>query len=466
MNRKTKRLLVLLLSVIMVLSLAACGGEPAASDAPSSSAPSQSSSASPSTPASPEPSPEDSDAGQPAGALIPLEANNWAPDTLARLNKLLEDNGIASPDYDEAKKPWCVFDFDNTTSFFDVEEALLIYQLENLRFKIPADKMYDVLTTEVPTDDFGEDYNNEAGETLNIEIVARDCQKSYEWLCNNYEGLEPGGDMSLEDIQKTDQYKDFTTKVRYLYDAIGDTFDAAVSYPWVTYLFTGMTSEEVNALATESHDYWLAYDKWEKVSWECPDGYESEAGKVSCSYKTSIALPPESVDLYTKLLANGFDVYVCSASFIDVIEALANNPKYGLNVPEGNVYAMELKKDADGRYINEYNYDLHDQTQGPGKKTTIDALIYPNYNYDPVFVAGDSQGDYNMITEYPDMQLGLIINRVRSDDFQKISQQAVESMGQPDAKYVLQGRDENTGKYRPSEQSILMGSDEEQLVKE
>jgi len=395
---------------------------------------------------------------------LDLEENNWVPETRDALNRLMADYGIRSTDYNEMNKPYVVFDFDNTTSFFDVEEALLIYQLENLRFKIGPDQMYHVLITEVPSEDFDEDYNNAAGETLNVEIVARDCQTAYTWLCENYEGLGHGGEMKLEEIKQTKQFTEFITKVRYLYYAIGDTFDAAVSYPWVTYLFTGMTSEEVRELATESHDYWFAINKWEKIIWTSPEEYESEAGVVSVSYKTSIAIPPESVDLYNKLMTNGFDVYICSASFIDVIEALAYNPKYSLNVEEGNVYAMRLKTNEEGRYINEFD-DNYFQTQGEGKKQTIDKFIAPKYDgRGPIFVAGDSQGDYNMMTEYSDMVLGLILNRVRTDDFAAISKEAADSFGDEDAKYVLQGRDENKGVYIPTQESVLMGSDTPQLL--
>ena len=453
MKKNLRQALSLLLAILLITSMAACGkttppatatpdAEPTITVAPETEDPSELS-------------------------YEPLEENNWAPETRDALNRFMEENGSSSADYNPETPPYVVFDFDNTTSFFDVEEALLIYQLENLRFSIAPDKMYDVLITEVPKEDFGEDYNNAEGNALNVEIVARDCQKAYEWLCGNYEGLGNDGTMTLEEIHETPQYKDFVTKVRFLYDAIGGTFDAAVSYPWVTYLFTGMTPKEVYDLATESHDYWLGYDIWESVTWESPADYETEAGVVSCSYKTSIALPPESVDLYVKLMANGFDVYVCSASFIDVIKAMACNPQYGLNVAEEDVYAMELKLDEEGRYINEYNYDEYFQTQGPGKKQTIDKFIAPNYGgTGPIFVAGDSQGDFNMITEYPDMKLGLIINRVRGDDFKSISKEAAETIGDVNAKYILQGRDENKGVYIPTQKSILLGSDEERLVRD
>lgn len=410
---------------------------------------------------------KDKDASEVSKEFYELEKLNWVPKTREVLNNLMRDYGKSSPKYNPNEKPYVVFDFDNTTSFFDVQEQMLIYQLENLEFKVEPDKMYDVLCTEVPKDDFLPEYNSVDGKTLNIDIVARDIAKVYKWLYENYEGFGAGGTKSLSEISKTPEYKEFITKIRYLYDAIGDTFDAAVSYPWVTYLFTGMTKAEVIELATKSHDYWFAYDKWGKKSWTSPKDFPSEAGVVTAEYITSTRIPEESKDLYQKLTANGFDVYVCSASFIDAIEALAYNPKYGLNVEPGRVYAMMLKTDSEGRYINEYDYDNYYQTQGPGKVKTIDKYIVPKYNgRGPIFVAGDSQGDYNMMTEYEDTVVSLILNRVRKDDFKYISKKAVEQLDDPNPRYILQGRNENTGRYIPTIESILLGKTEPQLLTE
>jgi len=148
-----------------------------------------------------------------------------------------------------------------------------------------------------------------------------------------------------------------------------------------------------------------------------------------------------------------------------VIIAVCANPKFGYNVKEENIYAMMLKTDTQGRFINEYDYNYF-QTQGKGKVHTINAFIRGKYgNRGPILVAGDSAGDYNMMTEYPDMKIGLIINRVRSDSIKSISQQAAATIGQTKAKYLLQGRDENAGLFRASEKSILLGEDTEKLTK-
>lgn len=62
----------------------------------------------------------------------------------------------------------------------------------------------------------------------------------------------------MQKMQAGDDWKEFATKVRWLYDAIGDTMDVSVSYPWITYWFTGMTSQQVYGLA---HEAFVQYRK-------------------------------------------------------------------------------------------------------------------------------------------------------------------------------------------------------------
>lgn len=89
----------------------------------------------------------------------------------------------------------------------------------------------------------------------------------------------------------------------------------------------------------------------------------------------------------------------------------------------------------------------------------------------PLMVFGDSSGDWNMMTDWMesgDTELGVIFNRYRkpgSDPIWQGSNEAAQSIGDPDARFVLQGRDENTGELRPSEKSILLGETDEVLVR-
>lgn len=391
-----------------------------------------------------------------------LVTGNWAPETREAIQNVIDQNA------NQGK--YVVFDFDNTTVINDVEEALLVYQIENMEFKIQPEELYDVLDTQIP--DMNQAVGkNAAEEDVTCEQLAQDLVSDYTWLYESCETL--GGDQSLEEIRSTDQYLDFAAKLRFMYSAIGDTFDASVSYPWVTYLFSGMTPEEVQDLAGRSHRYWSEYGEFTELTWTSPEALPGEAGVISTSFLTGITFTKEVVDLYQTLMANGIDVYVCSASFIDVIKAAACDEYFGLNVPEDQVFAMQLKME-DGRYIPDYNYDYGEegkyaQTQAAGKSTVIQNFIAPKYDgAGPIMVFGDSAGDYNMMTDFEDTQLGVIFNRYRktSDPIHELSVKAAETIGQEAPEYVLQGRDNNTGQLIPTQYSRMLGEEELVLVRE
>ena len=165
------------------------------------------------------------------------------------------------------------------------------------------------------------------------------------------------------------------------------------------------------------------------------------------------------------LRANGIDVYVCSASHETVVRVFAGLPKYGYLVPEENVIGMKTLL-RDGKYAAEYDYsNNYPQTQGKGKTTAIKQVLGDKKGYGPVFVAGDSSGDYYMSIDFPDTRMTLVINRLRSDNFGELAQKAVyEEAGKAIPRFVLQGRDENTGEFRPSLATIKYGKTEEALL--
>ena len=322
-----------------------------------------------------------------------LITGNWAPATRARIQAVIDENA------NQGK--YVVFDFDNTSVIFDIQEALLIYQIENLQFKIDPADMEAVLETGIP------DLNKSMGTSLDGKNITpatlvADITSDYEWIYANYEGFE--GDKDLNYIHASNQYQDFAAKLRFMYGNLGDYFDHAVSYPWVGYLFTGMTPDEVQELAAASHQYWADYGRYAEETWTSPVELPGKTGIVSIDFITGLTFTDELKDLYATLQANGIEVYIVSASPIDTV--LAANETMGYNLPEDHVYAMRNKLGEDGRYINEYNYDWggegkYAQTQGEGKSTIITNFIAPQYdNAGPLMVFGDSSGDWNMMTDW------------------------------------------------------------------
>lgn len=395
--------------------------------------------------------------------IQPLEKGNWSPFNHAQLNTFILENGQQSATYRAEKRPYVIFDFDNTSVFLDIEEATLIYQLKHLLFKVKPKELNTIIRTNIAKTNFSEEYRNNNGQPVNIDMIAVDIIKSYTWLYQNYVGLK--GKKSLDEVKQNPHYYNFITKMRYLYAAIGDTFDHSVSYPWVTYLFAGYTPDEVSQLAKVTYQ-WQQQQSIGPVTWISPQELAGKAGVVSVTWENGLRPYKEVQNLYQTLSNNGFDVYICSASFIDVIKGVATDPDIGFNVPENHVFAMQLQHDKKNKIVAKFNKNYF-QTQGKGKSQTIQKFLLSKYGYGPVFIAGDSEGDQNMMQDFADTQKVLIVNRWRkpTTDIGQLSKRAVEMLGQVNAKYLLQGRDANTGEFIPSHKSIAFGTNEEKTFK-
>ena len=152
------------------------------------------------------------------------------------------------------------------------------------------------------------------------------------------------------------------------------------------------------------------------------------------------------------------------ASFVDVVRTFASNPKYGYNIPENHIIAMELERNKNGIILDEYRKG-YDQTQNKGKTKNIQRFLISKYGYGPILVGGDSDGDYAMLRDFPDTKIGIIINRCKSGPIGELSRVAVQSKGSTKAKYFLQGRDDNDGEFVSRSASTLYGSSTPKLLK-
>lgn len=381
-----------------------------------------------------------------------LESGQWEPANRARLLKLIHDN--------TNKGAYAVFDWDFTCIFQDTQEALFRYQIDNLIFKMTPEVFRTAIRVNIPKDNFKSEYNNVNGQSINIDAIGADLDAAYTYLYNNFSGMN--GKKSLAELQQTEEYKNFRGKLAFLYEAIGGSFSAEVAYPWVLYMLTGMNGEDIEKLTQASNDAALK-EPIERYRIESSDVQTGVAGKVLLDgYKRGLRIQPETQDLMKVLQMHGIEVYICSASLEDVVRVFASNPKYGYNVKPENVIGMRLEKDASGKFLPIYKSN-YPQTQAAGKPEAIRKEIAPKHgNKGPIFVAGDSNGDYDMATEFTDTQLVLVMNRIRkpSDRISILSKKAVEETGKSDAKVILQGRDENKGVFIPMQGSYPFGKHE------
>jgi len=388
-----------------------------------------------------------------------LNRLNWSARNYEVLDQMITNYGVNGKYYDKNKPPYVVLDWDQTCAHFDAEEALLHYQLSNLRFRLTPDQFSGILKPDINgVTQLFSDFHDILLADINQDLIS-----DYNFIYENYSGL--GGSMSLEEIKLTDQYNDFIAKVPYLYNGYCSTpgIDAEYGYPWVLYLLAGFTTDEIKTLAKEAFSYELG-NRLSKVTWQSPANLTTNIGVVSYSYRSGLRVFPEMQDLIATFKEHGIEVYIVSASYKPVVETFAGEMGFGYNVPAGNVIAMELE--TENNVILPTYKNGWVKTYRQGKVEAINRVIKTGLgkNWDPLFSAGDSDGDYEMMTGFPGMKLALIWNRVKGGDIGKLSLQAVEEMNIPSPGYILQGRNENTGIVSPTSESILFGKTEPQLL--
>lgn len=454
-----KKLLALILALALVLALTACNTNSGGSSSSSSSTSSASESM---------PEPE----------TVYLKLEGWDPTVKQGLDDLFDLYGITSEGYDETKRPYAVFDFDNTCSIFDIEEQLAAYQLEHLAFAFTADQAYDIFMTGLPAETaVGADAGYlvaGANSGATFETWAKDCAAAYAKLYEKYNPTAAGitDDDTLSTLHEDDDWKEFSSKLRSMYDVLYDNLSADIAYPWVLYWFTGMSYDEVYDLAFASHKYYGSLDDadWGTVTWTGPSGYGSTLGAAAYTWTRGIAVTDEVLELWAALDANGFDSYVCSASFEPVVNAACDF--FGIDEYADGVIAMTLRQE-DGKYVNEYDYDVSGaQTQGLGKVTAINNMLVPEHGRGPVLCLMDSSGDFNFCTEYEDTRMVVCFNRLRKatdgGGLAAVVARAQKEKGVDlaeanaagDTYYVLQGRNENGGTLTGDDLTYPLGSEE------
>ncbi|ACC76063.1 haloacid dehalogenase-like hydrolase [Paraburkholderia phymatum] len=388
-----------------------------------------------------------------------LDPGRWSPLNAARLQSVLDQHGVRSRQYNPSRRPYAVFDWDNTCIMNDCEEALLMYQIHHLQYKMTPDEFVQVMWKDVPKGPFMKDYTTVEGKPVTMEDLAADVESDYRWLYANYKGL--AGDKSLEAIQETDQFKDFRAKLYFMYDAICDTHPLEVGYKWIIYFYRNMTPVEMQAMAKASNDHGIG-DALRKVAYQSPSTLPGKAGVVSDKHFHGIRIHEEIRAVMHTLRANGIDVYVSTASLDDVVRVFAGHPNYGYGVPPENVIGMRLEM-KDGKYTSDYKNGWH-FNYGPGKTVGIRGELESKKGYGPLLVFGDSDGDAWMLRDFKDTAAGVIVNRMKKGEIGADSKLAAEQLGDPNARFILQGRDEHTGLMIPDEKSVKYGKTERKLL--
>jgi hypothetical protein len=408
---------------------------------------------------------------------------NWAPNTKAAIDDLIKKNA-------GQKGAYAVFDWDNTSIYGDVQDNLLLYQIENLAFKMTPNEFKHSFThytdtgckenLEIPLENFDKSFCNAEGKPVNIISVAEDCYSDYKYFYENYSGINPKAEkkLSLDEIKKTDQFNDFRAKIWFAYNALYKSFSPNVAYTWVMYVtIPGFTEKQFQAMVQEAID-WGIKRECKKNYFDSPVSLPGHAGVINNTsidnyVLNSIRPTPEMGSLFKNLERNKIPVYISTASLQNIVEVFATNPKYGYNLPKNRVYGLRLEKDAEGKFLPQYDvtgeYTVNSMA---GKTININNILVKKYKANPVIIGGDSDGDTFMMTELSGLnnvkmvndlkplQLVLIINRIKSGkigEICKIAADQLEGKNMGSTALVLQGRNENIGEWIPTEKTLKLG---------
>lgn len=363
------------------------------------------------------------------------------------LGKLVQENGTQSPTYDPKYRPYVICDWDNTSAFGDAEETLTYYMLENLNYSQSVGELQNTVSLNVPHG--ASRLLNREGKPVVFDDLVQDLVEDYGYIHHNYIGF--AGSKSLEEIRASEEYKDFAAKLFVMFDALDATCGTAMADQWQGQLMSGMTSERLMELSEKSIRKNLA-GELRKIKLSSSDKLERRCKGVSSITFQGLRIYPEMAGLYRALMDNGIDVYVISASPEDIIVPIACNKEYGYCLPRENVFGAKFSKN--NGVLQPGLSRERVMTWGSGKVDLIRRQFAASKGYPPILICGDSDGDYNMLSEFPEIKLGLIVNRLKKGPIGSLCEQALEQLRDTHPHYILQSIDENTGLFHAGEATI------------
>ena len=322
----------------------------------------------------------------------PLSPGGWNPVVRERLNALIERNR-GKPD------AYAVFDFDYTAAIGDLSYVCMWELLESFALKV---------------DDF---------HALMSAGLGPQYQRDLDALGQLAVQLKPlaGQDLTANPVWREFARRFWTFYRRYFVD-VGD-YNA---YVWRSRLFAGYTPAELRELARRGLSKVIGRGRlWRDVN--------------APKEKRGLVFTPEIKELFRELRKAGIAVYIVSGSFQEQLYA-ATGPEFGLDFDPACVFGADFKKDAAGRYLPEMAEGC---VKSGEKPAFIRAHIAPRHHgAEPILTAGDSIGDYAMLTEYKDLQLALVFIRAWK-------QPEMKELVARGGRVVAQGRDESRGCYIP-----------------
>ena len=392
-----------------------------------------------------------------------LTLAGWSDDVKTGLNDFLNLYGKGGERFHEGS--YVVFDFDNTTSIFDIQYQMIPYQLMTMAFEATPEEMPGLLSQDLTRMD------------LLLDLIS-DISRDYSFLYTEYGPFHASG-VAPQDtaaMHSSPVWKDFATKMYGLYNMVYKVEPKEVRISWMTSWFQGMTNEQIYELSAASHSAFKDVET-SLVKWE---------GPVTSLWTSGISVTEELKELWKALSESGMDVWVCSGSQLEQVRAAVD--VFGLHDYCTGILAVPTKFDTttagylalpDGQWQRD-TMETGGYTWSYGKVIAIDKALVPRYGCGPEAAFMDSGGDFHFCTEYSSLKLVVCFNtadKSPKDGAGLVAETALyerDELGYDlkkandagDTFYLLQGRNENgLRSLIPSNATIKLGTSEERLFK-
>lgn len=381
-----------------------------------------------------------------------LEVLKWAPATRAALQSVMDAHGQYAEGYDANQRPYAVFDWDETAIVGNVQETLFHYMLEHFSFLLPADQFRHLLHTGGADKPLPAPFKNLAGQPIIFSDLIHDILEDYRALAAHY-GHMPHP-LPREELIEDPALQAFRARMVLYHQALRATHGEETAQRGLVRLLAGQTVQDVVALTRAANEIALG-QSIERVLWKSPATRPGKTGPLSVTITQTLRLTPEMADLFQILQEQGIDPIICTSSMEESVAIFATSAEYGYNLRREHIFGARLTQ-------HKKVYSLTEEANYPFPfgvgKTAIIHLHMAHRKQDPVIIFAGENSSAHLLSAFPETPLCCLINRKQPDDMQPFLQNALKQRGTATPRFVLQGRDENTGEWRPDETSILLGN--------
>jgi phosphoglycolate phosphatase-like HAD superfamily hydrolase len=317
----------------------------------------------------------------------------WLPENRARLDALLSARGASSPGYDPAHRPVATFDWDNTMMRNDIGDITMAWMLQHDEILQPPARDWGVTSHGLtPAARASLNAACDAGGEPGKPLATRENPGCADAIYAIYDGA-----------RTTAKEPAWTPPV---------TLTLNEAYAWLAKLLAGHTPAEV---ARFTHDAYVEAS-------QAPIGATMTVGS-NTGVNAYVRIYPTMRDLVGALQADGFDVWIVSASPQHVSEVVAHEVGIGAD----HVIGIRTVPGADGRL----GYALEPCGEMPadsvitfnrGKRCFINRVIFhqppaaqlprADAAHRQAFAAGDSDTDVAFVQDATDLKLVLDRNKV------------------------------------------------------